>query len=58
MAHILVQLLTNVVIPTTTSMAITSANKAMASALMVTTSPSIQKQKKQQGYNISQIKKT
>ena len=44
MAHFLVQLLINVLTPTTTSMAITSANKAKNISLMVRTSPSILKQ--------------
>ena len=42
-AHFFVQLMINVVIPTTTNMAITSAKQGYNISLMVTTSPSIMK---------------
>ena len=44
MAHLFVQLMINVVKPTTTNMAITSAKQGYNISLMVTTSPSILKQ--------------
>ena len=44
MAHLFVQLMINVVIPTTTSMTITSAKQGYNISLMVTISPSIMKQ--------------